>query len=354
MPKVSVIMAAYNHEKYVGQAVQSVLDQTCQDFELVIADDASTDHTAREIAKFADARIKFFPFSKNRGQFAATNHCLREATGEYIAVLNSDDMFLPLKLERQVRFLEDHPDVGAVLCGVRTIDKHGQLVRGKRTFLCENRSRAQWLSRFFYKDNRLCHPSVLIRKRCHEAIGAYNECYAQVADYDLWIRLCLRYEMHILPEELVAFRWLPRNANMSSRRADSIRRRYWEYRHLLDNFLSIQDPVFFVQVFPEAEKYVRDLPGELLPFVLALLALRAKTRPLVHQAFALDTIFRLLADSHRAEALHRHFDFGYKDFIKLTGQCDVFNAFAVVQMRARRLSLLGGLWNTMRRQLRSL
>ena len=99
MPKVSVIMASYNHEKYVGQAVQSVLDQTYQDFELVIADDGSTDRTAAEVAKFADPRIKFFPFSQNRGQFVTTNHCLRQATGEYIAVLNSDDAFLPTKLE---------------------------------------------------------------------------------------------------------------------------------------------------------------------------------------------------------------------------------------------------------------
>ena len=131
---------------------------------------------------------------------------------------------------------------------------------GKKTFLCENRSRAEWLNRFFYKDSRLCHPSVLIRKKCHEVVGAYDDRYAQLADYDLWIRLCLRYEMYILPEELLAFRWLPQNANMSGRRPDSIKRRCWEYRRLLDHFLSIQDPAFFVQVFPEAQKHVGDLP----------------------------------------------------------------------------------------------
>ena len=242
-------------------------------------------------------------------------------------------MFLPAKLERQVRFLDDHPEVGGVFCGVRIIDEHGQLTRGKKSFLCENRSRPQWLSRFFYKDNRLCHPSVLMRRRCHEVIGAYNECYAQSADYDLWVRLCLRYEMYILPEELVAFRVLPQDANMGSRRPDSIKRRWWEHRHILDNFLSIQDPAFFLQVFPEARKYGDDIPETLLPFVLARLALEAKSRRQAHQAFALETIYRLLSNPQTAGLLQERFGFDYKDFIELTGQCDVFNVYAVCRMR---------------------
>jgi glycosyltransferase involved in cell wall biosynthesis len=344
-------MAAYNHERYVGQAVQSVLDQTYRDFELVIADDASTDHTADEIAKCADPRIRFLSSSRNRGQFVTTNHCLRESTGEYIAVLNSDDAFLPTKLEHQVKFLDDHPAVGAVFCRARVIDTQGRTARGRRCFLMENRSRFAWLSRFFYKDARLCHPSVMIRRQCHEVIGEYDERYAQLADYDLWVRLCMKYDIFILPQELVAFRWLPRNTNMSGRRSDSIKRRYWEYRHLLDNFLCIQDRAFFAQVFPEAEKDVRDLPEGLLPFVLALLALQARARPQVHQAFALDTIFRLLADSQCAEALYRRFNFGHQDFIKLTGECDVFNAFAVTQRRAQRLRPRGGLWNALWQRL---
>jgi len=349
MPKVSVIMASYNHEKYVGQAIRSVLEQTYQDFEMVVTDDGSSDHTADEIAKFADPRIKLSRFPKNRGQFAATNHCLRQAAGEYIAVLNSDDVFLPAKLERQVRFLDEHPDLGAVFCQARTIDEQGEVVRGKRSFLLENKSRCGWLNRFFYKDTRLCHPSVLIRKQCHDVVGRYDERYAQLADYDLWVRLCLKYDIFVLPEELVAFRWLPRHANMSGRRPDSIKRRCWEYRRVLDNFLAIQDPSFFVRIFPEAERQVEDLPEGLLPFVLALLALQAPIRRQVHQAFALDTIFRLLGDPGTADTLRRRFDFDYRDFIELTGRHDVFNAYALRQMRLGWRGGLGRLWDVMRR-----
>ena len=351
MPKVSVVMASYNHEKYVGQAVRSVLDQTYQDFELVITDDCSTDHTAAEIARFTDPRIRLFRSPSNRGQFVATNHCLREATGEYIAVLNSDDVFLPAKLERQVRFLDEHPDVAAVFCQARIIDEQSRTVQGKKTFLCENRSRAEWLNRFFHKDNRLCHPSVLMRRQCHETVGAYNECYAQLADYDLWIRLCLQYEIYILPEELVGFRVLPENANMSGRRPDSIKRRWWEHRHILENYLSIRDSGFFAQVFPEARQYGDNVPAMLLPFVLARLALAAKSRRQTHQAFALDTIYRLLGQPETAEALRRHFGFDFKDFIGLTGRCDVFNAFALRQIRAQHQRALTGWWDVTQRRL---
>ena len=351
MPTVSVIMASYNHEKYVGQAVQSVLDQTYQDFELVITDDGSSDNTADEIAKFNDPRIRLFRFPENRGQFVATNNCLRNACGKYVAVLNSDDVFLPSKLERQIRFLDEHAEVGAVFSLVRIIDEQGRILRGKKTFLSENMSRFEWLNRFFYKGNRLCHPSVMVRRQCHEVIGGYDERYAQLADYDLWIRLCMRYELHITPDELVAFRLLPRDANMSSRRPDSIRRRWWEHRHILDNFLSVNSLAFLLRVFPEAKRYGGDIKEELVPFILAMLALEAKSRRQVHQAFALDAIFRLLGDAGTAGELSRRFGFDYKDFIRLTGQYDIFNALTVQRMRAQHRGSLSRLWGKVARSL---
>ncbi len=348
MPLVSVVMASYNHGKYVGRAVQSVLDQSLRDFELVITDDGSGDETAAEIAKCADRRIRFFQFPANRGQFVATNHGLRQARGQYVAILNSDDVFLPTKLEKQVAFLADHPDVGAVFSRARMIDERDRPWQGKSMFLDVNRSRYEWLNHFFYKGNCLCHPSVLIRRQCHEAIGAYDERYAQVGDYDLWIRLCMKYEMHILAEELVGFRVLSRSANMSGRRPDSIKRRCWEQRHVLDNFLCIRCPDFLRRVFPEAAEYGDEIEAELIPFVLAQLALRAKHGRQIQQAFALDTIYRLLADPPTAERLFQRLGFGHRDFIQLTGRYDVFNAFAVRQMRAERQRSRRGLWDRLR------
>jgi glycosyltransferase involved in cell wall biosynthesis len=336
MPKVSIVMAAYNHERFVGRAVQSVLDQTFSDLELVITDDASTDGTAAVIERFTDPRIRFLRFAQNRGQYVAVNHCLREVQGEYVAVLNSDDVYLPTKLALQVAFLDAHPEVGAVFGRVRTVDGADRPVRSKQHFLSRNRSRFAWLNWFFYKDNRLCHPSMLLRRRCHQVAGGYDARYAQLADYDLWTRMCMQCEIHILPDEVAAFRW--HGANMSGRRPDSIRRCWWEHRRILDNFLAIDNLAFLQQVFPEAQQYGDDIDADLIPFVLAQLALRSKSRRQVHQAFALDTIFRLLSDPARADRVARRFGFGPKDFTRR-------------QMRARQQRGPGGLWKKMLRSL---
>ena len=99
MPKVSVIIPAYNHALFVGPAIRSVLDQTYQDFEIIVTDDGSRDKTVERIEGIKDRRIKLFRFSKNRGAALAVQNCLDHSSGEYIALLNSDDLFQPKKLE---------------------------------------------------------------------------------------------------------------------------------------------------------------------------------------------------------------------------------------------------------------
>ena len=197
MPNVSVVIASYNHARYVADTLQSVLDQTYQDFEIVITDDGSSDETVAEIKKFTDPRIRFFSFPANRGACTAMRNCLENADGRYVAVLNSDDVFLPGKLAKQVQFLDTHPDIGAVFGYARMIDAEGDELAGrtKRTYLKifeqANRSRFEWLNYFFFNGNCLCHPSVLIRKECYDTVGFLNENFAQLPDMDFWVRLCI-------------------------------------------------------------------------------------------------------------------------------------------------------------------
>ena len=158
MTKVSVCMAAYNHERYVGTAIQSVLDQTFQDWELIITDDASTDRTPEIIRSFSDPRIKFFSSAHNQGIAANTANCIRESQGTYIAILNSDDMFCPTKLEKQVQLLDSRPEVAAVFTHTWFINHRGgdynKLNIGfysnqRNIFNKPNRSRQEWLKYFF-------------------------------------------------------------------------------------------------------------------------------------------------------------------------------------------------------------
>lgn len=120
-PRVSVLMPAYNVEKYVGEAIESILNQTFSDFEFIIINDGSTDNTAKIIGKYAkkDKRIKFINNKKNKGFIASLNECLDMAQCEYVAKMDSDDISKPTRLEKQVDFLERHPDYGMVGCGLQ-------------------------------------------------------------------------------------------------------------------------------------------------------------------------------------------------------------------------------------------
>lgn len=109
-PLISVVVASYNHEAYVQQSLRSALDQTVQDLEIIVTDDGSSDQTVARIKALQDRRIHLKALPHNRGACIATNDAIQRARGEYIAILNSDDYFLPGKLALQLDYLQDHPE----------------------------------------------------------------------------------------------------------------------------------------------------------------------------------------------------------------------------------------------------
>ena len=249
MPKVSVIIPAYNHERFVREAVESVLAQTYGDLEICITDDCSTDGTADVVASIRDERIRFKRLGKNSGVSAAMNDAIRRSTGEYVAVLNSDDCYLPDKTAIQVDYLEKNPQVGAVFGLPAFIDDTGQPVSGRDNFYSgvfrsENHTRAQWLRKFFFTGNCLCHPAALLRRRCHDELGLYDERLAQVHDLDLWMRLLGRYDIHILPEMLMLFRIIEGSGNASAPKPAALSRTAWETERILRHYLHYDEALF--------------------------------------------------------------------------------------------------------------
>lgn len=326
MPRISVIIPSYNHEKYVAEAIQSILDQTFQDFEIVITDDGSTDATVEKIKEFKDKRIKLFCFEKNRGGAVAANNCIGNSTGEFIAVLSSDDVFFPEKLEKQVEFLDKNPSIGAVFTNLIPIDGKGKEIKDPRVFDRKyferaNRSRYDWLRFFFDGENALAHPSVLIRRECYEKVGYYNERYAQVPDWDLWIRLCMNYNIHILPQCLLKLRVFRNKANVSANRFDSRARTAWETYQMLKNFLEIKEIGEFLKIFPEAQEFKKPESG-LIPFYLAMMALKRNSPS--HQLFAVEVLFSILSNPKLSVRVEKKHDFNPIDLIKITGEIDMF------------------------------
>jgi hypothetical protein len=228
-PLVSVVVASYNHAPFVQDCLRSALSQGIDDLEILVTDDGSTDATAQHVAALGDPRIHLHAFEQNRGACLAMNDALRRSRGRYIAVLNSDDLFLPGKLRRQIDFLEHNPQVGAVFGWPSFIDEQGQPFhdpahKDHAVFHQPNRGRHQWLRHFFDQGNALCHPTALLRREVYQNVGLYDPRLAQVPDLDQWIRVCMRYDIHVLPEPLTAFRIRSGQQNASGARPEVVRR----------------------------------------------------------------------------------------------------------------------------------
>ena len=296
-PKVSVCIPAYNHEKYVAECIQSVLAQSFQDFEIVITDDASTDRTVDVIESFSDERVRLFRHSTNLGPSATANHNMLAASGEYIAFLPSDDLFLPGKLEKQARYLEANPQVAAVFGYVSVVDELGScaVTDGSHASVAVqgNRPRSQWLRRFFFEGNCLFGSTAMIRRSLIGSVGLHDARLLQLQDLDYWIRICLGNEIHVIQEPLSAFRLRSGGANTSGERPDVYSRSAWEFAKILQWYRTIKDRTFFAEVFPEIAEYGSggDIP---LDFILSMMALRSSHPSL--KLFGLDLLYELLGD----------------------------------------------------------
>lgn len=332
MPRVSVFMPSYNHADYVAAAIQSVQAQSFRDFEIVVTDDGSTDGTPDVIAAFGDPRLKLKRLPANRGGAFATNDAIRRCNGEFLALLNSDDVFLPHKLERQVAFLDANPHVGAVFGHPQFIDKDGRPLApdstfNGRVFEVENRGQVAWLRHFFLHGNCLCHPTMMIRRECYEKIGTYDARFANLPDFHMWIRLVAAYPIHILPETLIGFRELPNAANASAVRLDSYLRVQWEQARVRACYTQVPQDMFEAVFEPEITRLGLD-PRQDRRLVFGQIC--AATDNPTLQRLGMDMLFDgLPADPGDADPAS---GFGHADFHRAVGQKDVFNL--LWQMRA--------------------
>jgi glycosyltransferase involved in cell wall biosynthesis len=329
MPKVSVILTSFNHAKYIQEAIDSVLNQTFADFELIIWDDASSDNSWELINQYSDPRIKAFRNEEQKRGVWGINKAISEVTsGKYIAIHHSDDVWEAEKLEKQVALLDANPGIGAVFTNVSVISEDGSPLADEKHFYFNifdqpNRTRHEWLRFFFNHGNALCHPSVLIRKSCYADCGLYRFEFAQLPDLDMWIRLCMKHEIHVLPEQLVRFRVRDNEANTSGNRLESRIHNLYESYKLLQNYRKFASFEDMVKVFPTAEKY-RKSEGTDIDFVLAMIILD-ETPSTSRQLLAQDLLFEAISDPKRSANVKRLYGFDYKSFIKLTAKNDVFS-----------------------------
>jgi glycosyltransferase involved in cell wall biosynthesis len=194
---VSVIIPTYNRAALVKEAVASVLAQTCRDFELLVVDDGSTDGTPEALAAYA-GEIRVLSRPDRGGVSAARNAGIAAARGEWLAFLDSDDLWLPEKLERQMAFMEAHPQL-LLSQTEETWVRRGVRVNPPQTHKKEG-------GRIFLRSLERClvSPSaVVLHRRLIDDHGGFDEDLPAAEDYDLWLRLGWRYDVGLLPESLI-------------------------------------------------------------------------------------------------------------------------------------------------------
>ena len=198
-------MPVYNAEKYLAQAVDSVLNQSFGGFEFIIIDDGSRDKTPEILSDYEkiEKRIKIKTNNENLGVVKCLNIGLELARGEYIARIDADDIWKPEKLEKQINHMSENEDIYLLATAKINIDNAGDIRWGDKypRLFSYKQIRNNLLKR-----NIICHSSVVFRKDIINSIGKYNESYKNSEDYEYWIRIAARYKVEILEQPLVYYR----------------------------------------------------------------------------------------------------------------------------------------------------
>ncbi|HSI22289.1 MAG TPA: glycosyltransferase [Methylophilaceae bacterium] len=206
-PRISILLPVYNGARYLADAIDSILNQSFSEFELVIVNDGSKDHSARIVAGYTDTRIRYFE-QENQGLPATLNRAASQAHGEYLFRQDQDDISHPNRLERQVAFLDQHPEIGIVGSWARIFSENSD-VKPERIHRHPAGTSAIAFSVLF--DTPFVHSSVAIRRSVFEAVGGYS-CDRErqpPEDFELWSRICRFSAGANLPEILVDYREVP-------------------------------------------------------------------------------------------------------------------------------------------------
>jgi glycosyltransferase involved in cell wall biosynthesis len=331
-PLVSVLVKAFNHAPYIRQTIDSILQQSLQDFEIVVTDDASTDGTRAILHSYTDHRIRLQTSTRNLGISGAMNATIARARGRYCAILNSDDWALAGRLQRQVDFLEANPAVSLVFGLPVPVGEDGAPAEAFYDFTHPLRlpdfSRRSWLRQFFFIGNCLCAPTAMIRRKAYQAAGAYDRRLTNLQDLDMWIRMLIAgHAIHVLPEPVTAFRVRANHANMSAPRPDTRLRTKFETGRVLRHFAAF-DAMLFDEVFGDANRHTSALaaataPGAPAPGspALRVAALALQDPRLEYQSFALDVL--------HATAQH---DDDFDRLRTLTGCVDAYGSRTILEL----------------------
>ena len=323
---VSVLMVNYNRGTTIGESIKSVLAQTYTDLELIIVDDGSTDDSCSVIESIKDPRIKLYRLEQNEHISHATNYGFQKVTGAYLARIDSDDVWYPQKLEKQITFLKNNPEYKICFAWIDLIDEYGNSINEQQkellgVFETTFQGQSDCLHRFFFGGNCLSHPSVVMRTELMRETGDFNLAYMQSHDFDYWVRIAKKYPIYVMQERLLAMRrFIHENSeveNNSKTYGPNVIRYENEAANIKRHFFEDMEDELFIRTFRQDFKNPESSTKEELE--CEKIFLRCKTCPELQNILptGLDNFLELYPKY--AEILKQKFDFTVHDFYDFTG-----------------------------------
>lgn len=201
--KISVIIPTYNYAEFISACIDSVINQTYQDHEIIVVDDGSNDNTKEVIKKYNDKILYFF--KENGGPSSARNYGIEKATGDYVCFLDADDVFLPKKLEFQAAYINEHKseNIGLLYSDYYCVSRKLKITQYYESRGFKTHDEAL---RYLFSYNYINTSTVMIPKDCIDDIGVFNESYRYLEDYELWLRIGCKYKFGYINKPLVKTR----------------------------------------------------------------------------------------------------------------------------------------------------
>jgi glycosyltransferase involved in cell wall biosynthesis len=323
-PLISVTLPAYNNAGQIGEAIESVLNQTFTDFELVIVNDGSVDSTEQVVKSFRDERIVYV-YQENHGASHATNQAVQLARGKYIALFADDDICYPNRLEREYNYLVETGN-RLVFSWVDFIGDDGQPVGGPHFadafFNHPQRSQPEMLNWFFFKANYLCTTSAMLERQVLLEAGLFRVSSAQIPDFGMWLALIKKYPFAMLSEKLIKYRIRANNRNVSS--GVNITRAYFELLQVYRDFFDGVAPQLFKAAFAGELRKPDFQAGPEYELEQAFLYLQHAI-PLIANLGA-ERLFHLLQDPATLAVSKANYSFGLPELFLLTQNLDLNNS----------------------------
>lgn len=352
-PRIDVLMVNCNHESTLAESIASVLGQTWKNLRLIVVDDGSTDGSCAVVESFMDdPRVELHRLPENRHICAATNYGFGLVRAEWLARIDSDDVWYPERLERQMAALAGRPDVGACFSWCDFIDEHGNDASAFAADLPEALevaypTRREWLRHFYYRCNCLIHSSVLMRTSVMRETGGFELAYRQLHDFDYWVRIAKRRNILMVPERLVAMRKFvgdgATNENASRANLRNITRTFNEYLDIRAHFFDDMPEEVFLEAF--REDFVRpdsSSPDELACERALLLCRPQDDWDVSVTPAGLRALKALLANDRTRRLLETRYDLPVQRFYEMATE-HLYNDLVVKSDTRSQVELVGAL-----------